>query len=174
MSELNQFPVLSLTPEAPEVTAPAPAEPVKSIQETPAQPATPQQAPRMDQSQLTEAEKKAIEDFIGKLDVTNPDHVLLFGADAQKRIADFSDSALDAVKTQDTGEVGNMLVNLVAELKGFQKVFLQAGESQRITIRLDDKAFRYFNTSTGRWERKKPCAAIFLLRDYNQIHQKSC
>ena len=38
------------------------------------------------------------------------------------------------------------------ELKGFQKVFLQAGESQRITIRLDDKAFRYFNTSTGRWE----------------------
>ena len=121
MSELNQFPVLSLTPEAPEVTAPAPAEPVKSIQETPAQPAAPQQAPRMDQSQLTEAEKKAIEDFIGKLDVTNPDHVLLFGADAQKRIADFSDSALDAVKTQDTGEVGDMLVNLVGELKGFEE-----------------------------------------------------
>ena len=119
MSELNQFPVLSLTPEAPEVTAPA--EPVKSIQEAPAQPAAPQQAPRMDQSQLTEAEKKAIEDFIGKLDVTNPDHVLLFGADAQKRIADFSDSALDAVKTQDTGEVGEMLVNLVGELKGFEE-----------------------------------------------------
>ncbi|MBQ7415773.1 MAG: glycoside hydrolase family 3 C-terminal domain-containing protein [Oscillospiraceae bacterium] len=38
------------------------------------------------------------------------------------------------------------------ELKGFQKVFLKAGESRRITIRLDDKAFRYFNTSTGRWE----------------------
>ena len=57
MSELNQFPVLSLTPEAPEVTAPA--EPVKSIQqEAPAQPAAPQQAPRMDQSQLTEAERE--------------------------------------------------------------------------------------------------------------------
>ena len=53
--------------------------------------------------------------------MTNPDHVLLFGADAQKNIADFSDTALDAVKTQDTGEVGDMLVNLVTELKGFEK-----------------------------------------------------
>ncbi len=57
---------------------------------------------------------------MGKLDVTNPDHVLLFGADAQKKIADFSDTALDAVKTQDTGEVGDMLINLVTELKGFE------------------------------------------------------
>ena len=69
---------------------------------------------------MTDAERKAIADFVGKLDVTNPDHVLLFGADAQKKIADFSDTALDAVKTQDTGEVGNMLINLVTELKGFE------------------------------------------------------
>ena len=117
MSE-NPMLQLSLTPSAPEPeTAPA-AE--GSIQQTPAQ-AAQEQAPRLDESQLTEAEKKAIEDFIKKVDVTNPDHVLLFGADAQKRIADFSQSALDAVKTQETGEVGNMLVNLVAELKGFQR-----------------------------------------------------
>jgi len=118
MSE-NPMLQLSLTPSAPEPeTAPA-AE--GSIQQAPAQAAPEQAAPRLDESQLTEAEKKAIEDFIKKVDVTNPDHVLLFGADAQKRIADFSQSALDAVKTQETGEVGNMLVNLVAELKGFQK-----------------------------------------------------
>lgn len=117
MSE-NPMLQLSLTPSAPEPeTAPA-AE--GSIQQAPAQ-AAQEQAPRLDESQLTEAEKKAIEDFIKKVDVTNPDHVLLFGADAQKRIADFSQSALDAVKTQETGEVGNMLVNLVAELKGFQR-----------------------------------------------------
>jgi len=120
MSELKQFPVLSLTPEAPEVTAPA-AQPVQSIQQAPAQPAAPEKAPRIDDSQLTEAERKAIEDFIVKLDVTNPDHVLLFGADAQKRIADFSDTALEAVKTQETGEVGEMLVDLVGELKGFEE-----------------------------------------------------
>jgi len=119
MSEMNQSPLLSLTPEAPEVTAPE-APVAESIQEQPA-PAEPQKAPRLDDSQLTDAERKAIEDFLGKLDVTNPDHVLLFGADAQKNIADFSDVALEAVKTQDTGEVGDMLVDLVSELKGFEK-----------------------------------------------------
>lgn len=120
----EQFPMLSLTPEIPDVSAPdvsgsiqqaapvaAPAAPA---------PAAEQKAPRLDQNQLTPAEKKAIEDFLGKLDITNPDHVLLFGANAQKRISDFSDSALEAVRTQDTGEVGQMLENLVVELKGFE------------------------------------------------------
>ena len=118
MAESNPMPQLSLAPSAPvPETDPAPAE---SIQQT-ASPAVEEQAPGLDESQLTEAEKKAIEEFINKVDVTNPDHVLLFGADAQKKIADFSQTALDAVKTQETGEVGNMLVNLVAELKGFKK-----------------------------------------------------
>ena len=119
MSESNPMPQLSLAPSAP---VPEVAESsAESIQQT-AAPAVEEQAPGLDESQLTEAEKKAIEDFINKVDVTNPDHVLLFGADAQKRIADFSQTALDAVKTQETGAVGNMLVNLVAELKGFKKV----------------------------------------------------
>ena len=117
MSELNNgMPLLSLTPEIPEPTAPA-AEPEPSIQQ---QPAAPQAALRLDDSQLTPAERQAIEDFLTKLDVTNPDHVLLFGADAQKKIADFSDTALEAVRTQDTGEVGDMLANLVTQLKGFE------------------------------------------------------
>lgn len=117
MSESNFTPQLSLAPTAPQPEAsPAAAD---SIQQTVAP--VEEQAPGLDESQLTEAEKKAIEDFIQKVDVSNPDHVLLFGADAQKKIADFSQTALDAVKTQETGEVGNMLVNLVAELKGFQK-----------------------------------------------------
>ena len=119
MSESNPMLQLSLAPSAPEPEA-APA-PTQSIQEAPAAPKPEEAAPRLDESQLTDAEKKAIDDFIQKVDVTNPDHVLLFGADAQKRIADFSQTALDAVKTQETGEVGNMLVNLVAELKGFEK-----------------------------------------------------
>ena len=78
-------------------------------------------APALDDSMLTDAERKAIDAFIEKLDVTNPDHVLLFGADAQKKVASFSDSALAAVKTQETGEVGDMLVKLVQELKNFDK-----------------------------------------------------
>ena len=74
---------------------------------------------KLDDSALTPAEKKSISDFVQKLDIQNPDHVLLFGADAQKKIAEFSDSALQCVKTSDTGEVGDMLVGLVSELKGF-------------------------------------------------------
>ena len=140
MSEMNQTPMLSLTPEAPEVTAPeAPA--VESIQEQPA-PAEPAKAPRLDDSQLTDAERKAIEDFLGKLDVTNPDHVLLFGADAQKNIADFSDVALEAVKTQDTGEVGDMLVDLVSELKGFEKDTEEPKGLKKLFAKAEDRVER--------------------------------
>ena len=118
MSDSSPILQLSLTPKAPDpdlsaVSGASIQQTVSTVAET--------ARPTLDDSQLTDAEKKAIDDFIAKVDVTNPDHVLLFGADAQKRIADFSQTALDAVKTQDTGEVGNMLVNLVAELKGFQK-----------------------------------------------------
>ncbi len=73
----------------------------------------------LDDSQLSDAEKQSIEEFVKKIDIQNPDHVLLFGADAQKKIADFSDGALAAVRTNDTGEVGDMLVKLVNEIKGF-------------------------------------------------------
>ena len=138
MSESNPMPQLSLAPSAPEpVVTETPSE---SIQQT----AVPveETAPGLDESQLTEAEKKAIEDFIAKVDVTNPDHVLLFGADAQKKIADFSQTALDAVKTQETGEVGNMLVNLVAELKGFKKDTEEPKGLSRFFSKAQDKIVR--------------------------------
>ncbi|NLV58914.1 MAG: toxic anion resistance protein [Clostridiales bacterium] len=73
----------------------------------------------MDTSMLTEEEKRSIQEFVSKIDIDNPDHVLLFGAEAQKKIADFSDSALATVRTDQTGEVGDMLVKLVNEIKGF-------------------------------------------------------
>ena len=139
MSESNPMPQLSLAPSAPvpEVeTAPA-----ESIQQT-AAPAAEEQAPGLDESQLTEAEKKAIDEFINKVDITNPDHVLLFGADAQKKIADFSQTALDAVKTQETGEVGNMLVNLVAELKGFKKDTEEPKGIAKLFGKAEDKIVR--------------------------------
>ena len=153
MSESNPMPQLSLAPAAPEPEiAPAASE---SIQQTTVP--VEEQAPGLDDSQLTEAEKKAIEDFIQKVDVTNPDHVLLFGADAQKRIADFSQTALDAVKTQETGEVGNMLVNLVAELKGFQK----DTEEPKGLQKLFGKAQKYYSDSIGHGHRLHDDTAVF-------------
>ena len=138
---MSEGPILQLAP-APAAPEPdAASETAESIQQTTAA-QEPEAIPRLDESQLTEAEKKAINDFIQKVDVTNPDHVLLFGADAQKRIADFSQTALDAVKTQDTGEVGNMLVNLVAELKGFKKDTEEPKGLSRLFSKAEDKIVR--------------------------------
>ncbi len=141
MSELNPTPALQLTLN-PNLEESAPAEPVQSIQQTAAPEPEPVPAPVLDDSQLTEAEKKAINDFIAKIDVTNPDHVLLFGADAQKRISDFSETALNAVKAQDTGEVGNMLVSLVSELKGFERDTEEPKGLRKLFAKAEDKVER--------------------------------
>lgn len=92
-------------------------EAVKQLQAAPA--AAAKAAAEMDTSMLSEADRRVIEEFAGKIDLNNTDHVLLYGSDAQKKIADFSDSALATVRTNDTGEVGEMLVKLVNEIKGF-------------------------------------------------------
>ncbi len=73
------------------------------------------------QTQLTPEELKLVNEFAEKIDLTNSNMVLMYGAAAQKSIADFSDTALATVKTKETGEVGEMLTDLVAELKGFNE-----------------------------------------------------
>lgn len=138
MSESNPMPQLSLAPSAP---APEVEETsAESIQQAAAP--IEEEAPGLDESQLTDAERKAIDDFLEKVDITNPDHVLLFGADAQKKIADFSQTALDAVKTQETGEVGKMLVDLVTELKGFQRDSEEPKGLSRLFSKAEDKFTR--------------------------------
>ena len=70
-------------------------------------------------STLSEDEKAQVEAFAETIDLTNPDHVMLYGADAQKKISSFADTVLAGVQTGDTGDVGDMLTKLIAELKGF-------------------------------------------------------
>ena len=97
-------PELTLTPEAP--TAPEAekkeVEPVK-----------------VDESMLTEQEKKAVDDFAKKIDITDTNLVLNYGVAAQKSVATFSENALSSVRNKDLGEVGETLSNLVVEVKGF-------------------------------------------------------
>ena len=91
----------------------------------------------MQELQLTDAEKKMVADFSSKIDLKNTNLVLQYGSGAQKKIADFSESALDSVRTKDLGEVGELLTNVVAELKcfdeeeqkGFFGLFKRAGNS---------------------------------------------
>ena len=79
----------------------------------------PVQAAYMEDVNLTPDEQKVVDEFAEKIDIQNSNVVLNYGASAQKKIADFSDSALEGVKTKDLGEVGGMITNLVTELKGF-------------------------------------------------------
>ena len=69
--------------------------------------------------ELTEEEKKAVDDFNKQIDVFDSTQILQYGAAAQNKISSFSDSVLEDVKTKSTGEVGDLLADLVSEIKGF-------------------------------------------------------
>lgn len=74
----------------------------------------------IDDSQLSEAERAAVDEFAKKIDINSSELVLQYGAQAQQKIADFSDNALQNVKTKDMGEIGDMMTSLVGELKSFE------------------------------------------------------
>ena len=70
------------------------------------------------QTVLTAEEQKIVDDFAAKIDVENTTQILQYGAGTQKKMADFSDTALANVRTQDLGEVGDLITGVVGELKG--------------------------------------------------------
>ncbi len=121
---LNTTPELTFEPSAAQaVEAPAltlePSAPAAPQVDEAVQAARDANAVKLDESMLSEAEKKMVEDFSQKIDVTDSNLVLNYGAAAQKNIAAFSESALNNVKTKDLGEVGEALSSLVVELKTF-------------------------------------------------------
>jgi len=93
----------------------------------PFQPETKKQAvvkteePPMDETILTEEERKMVDEFAKQIDLTNSGLVLQYGAGTQKKMADFSESALENVKSKDLGEVGELLSGVVKELKSFDE-----------------------------------------------------
>lgn len=70
--------------------------------------------------ELTEEEKKQIDEFAAQIDITNSSAIINYGAGTQKKLADFSQKTLDSVRTKDMGEVGEMVTGLVVELKNFE------------------------------------------------------
>ena len=77
-----------------------------------------EKAKEVDISALSPAEQAAVREFSQQIDVMNTEQIMNYGSSAQKNIAEFSDAALNSVKTKDLGEVGNMLSGLVVELQG--------------------------------------------------------
>ena len=124
---MDQIPELKIETESAQTVftaeAPAPAavpsfEPVPSfeLEKAPEQPA-PMAGPEL--SSLTPEEQAAVHAVAEKIDITNPNLSLEYGAGAQKSVADFSESALASVRAKDLGQVGDMIGSLVVELKGF-------------------------------------------------------
>lgn len=108
-------PTLTLDPFA----QPEPEIEVKSQPIEAQRPAAPK--PVFDESMLSEQEKKMVDDFAAQIDLTNSTVILQYGAGAQKKMADFSESALENVRTKDLGEIGEMLSGVVSELKNFDE-----------------------------------------------------
>ena len=79
------------------------------------------QEPALDESILTEDERRTVDAFAKQIDLTNSAMVLQYGAGTQKKMADFSESALENVRSKDLGEVGELLSGVVKELKDFDE-----------------------------------------------------
>lgn len=112
LKDLNAAPTLTFEPFADEPNPPAEAK-----KEVPPE----LQKPVFDESSLTPQERQMVDDFAEKIDLSNSQMILQFGAGAQKKMADFSETALDNVRTKDLGEIGTMLSDLVTELKSFDE-----------------------------------------------------
>ena len=77
------------------------------------------ETPKIPEPVLTPEEQQIVREFAAKIDVENTTQIMQYGAGTQKKMADFSDAALANVRAQDLGEVGELIVNVVGELKGF-------------------------------------------------------
>ncbi|MCQ2548784.1 MAG: toxic anion resistance protein [Lachnospiraceae bacterium] len=104
--------VLAATPTLTFDTVPETKEELVVVEEVKAESA-------YDESTLSAEEKKMVEEFVEKIDLKNSNAIMQYGAGAQKKIADFSENALDSVRSKDLGEVGSLLSSVVVELKGF-------------------------------------------------------
>ena len=114
-------------------------------------------------SVLTPEEQKMVNDFAAKIDIENTNQILQYGAGTQKKMADFSDTALENVKTQDLGEIGELISNVVGELKDFD-------------VQEEGKFFGFFRKQTSKIENlknkyDKAQANVEKITDSLQQHQ---
>ena len=78
-------------------------------------------APVLEEDILSEEERRAVDAFARQIDLTNSNAILQYGAGTQKKMADFSESALENVRTKDLGEIGELLAGVVKELREFDE-----------------------------------------------------
>lgn len=142
LKDLEATPTLTFEPFADE-----PQPPEKAEADVPEE----LQKPVFDESSLTPQERQMVDDFAEKIDLNNSQMILQFGAGAQKKMADFSENALENVRTKDLGEIGSMLSSLVTELKSFdeeeEKGFF--GKFRKASDRLTGMKAKYAKAETN-------------------------
>lgn len=174
MSE-NMMPALTLNPTE------AAQEAVPELTLTPEAPAAPEaekkevEPVKVDESMLTEQEKKAVDDFAKKIDITDTNLVLNYGVAAQKSVATFSENALSSVRNKDLGEVGETLSNLVVEVKGFgqeeKKGFAGLFRKQKDKLELMRAQYGKAETSVNRIVSELEKHQVTLMKDIAMLDQ---
>ena len=173
----NTMPELTLGPTAtatamPELTldgVPTPATPPAAPEQQAAQPV------ELDESMLTDEEKKAVEEFSKKIDITDSNLVLNYGAAAQKSVASFSENALASVRNKDLGEVGDTLSKLVVEVKGFgkeeKKGIFGFAQKQKDKLMLMKEQYSKAEASVDRITKELENHQVVLLKDIAMFDQ---
>ncbi|MDO4313418.1 MAG: toxic anion resistance protein [Eubacteriales bacterium] len=143
----NEFKDFTVTPELT-------LDPFGGAKDTKMEPAAvkeEQPAPIFDDSMLSDEEKQMVDSFAKQIDLSNSNVILQYGAGTQKKMADFSESALANVKTKDLGEVGELLTDVVGELKSFgeeeEKGFL--GIFKKTSNKLQNMKAQYAKAETN-------------------------
>ncbi|MDR3854223.1 MAG: toxic anion resistance protein [Oscillospiraceae bacterium] len=171
----NMMPELTLNPTE------AAQEAVPELTLTPEAPAAPEtekkevKPVKVDESMLTEQEKKAVDDFAKKIDITDTNLVLNYGVAAQKSVATFSENALSSVRNKDLGEVGETLSNLVVEVKGFgqeeKKGFAGLFHKQKDKLELMRAQYGKAETSVNRIVSELEKHQVTLMKDIAMLDQ---
>lgn len=171
----NMMPELTLNPTE------AAQEAVPELTLTPEAPAAPEaekkevEPVKVDESMLTEQEKKAVDDFTKKIDITDTNLVLNYGVAAQKSVATFSENALSSVRNKDLGEVGETLSNLVVEVKGFgqeeKKGFAGLFRKQKDKLELMRAQYGKAETSVNRIVSELEKHQVTLMKDIAMLDQ---
>ena len=119
---LEQMPTLTLTPKAEDKLQMENVidEMEKLKPEEPLAPDVQAAIAKQLDSSLNDEERKTVNEFSQQIDIANSQHVMLYGADAQKKVSDFADTILSDIKSKDTGNVGDMMSKLIGELKNFE------------------------------------------------------
>lgn len=126
---------------------------------------------KLELESLTAEEQAAVKEFAAKIDIGNSEQVMNYGSAAQKNISEFSDAALNTVKTKDMGEVGDMLTNLVTELKGMdfteeeKKGFLGLFKKSRRTLETLKASYDSAESNVDKIVQQLENHEIVLLKD---------